>query len=552
MVLTEYLSKETLEELVEGFSCAGTFDLEILSPDGEVIVRSPKVHSDKDDSIDNEAEFIRFELPAEAEIFVGGEHVGTISLRGLWRRSQDSSRTSTVIKDPSNFVQSTVEKQIAISPAAWVELMRDVVVRLCDLSKQVRSRVEELSAMYRMTNTFTEKKDLKEIYQLVAETMVKVTGADACSIRVLNEERTELVIMAAYGLSAKYISKGPILLSESKIDREVVESRKCVYVADERTDERVLYKAQARREGLVSALCVPMIYRGQIEGVIHVYTRRPHQFDWFETSMIQGVASQAAWAIVNARLYHEALQAENIRRQLRLAGDVQRRMIPSQAPKIPGFEISTIYVPCFDLAGDFYDFIELPDGKIGICVADVVGKGVRASLLMSSTRSALRAHANYVRDLPALIKAVNFDLWRESEISDFVTLFYGVIDPTNKTLTYTNAGHEPALYIHEGKIRQLDVGGGVIGISEDAEFSQETITLSSNDVLIIFTDGLPEAINFEDEAFGRERVYAAALEAWSRGDSADAIGKHLLWEMRRFAGLQSRGDDLTLITIKLQ
>ncbi len=197
-------------------------------------------------------------------------------------------------------------------------------------------------------------------------------------------------------------------MRESKIDREVVETRKCIYIADERTDERVLYKAQARREGLVSALCVPMIYRGQIEGVIHVYTRQPHEFDWFETSMIQGVASQAAWAIVNARLYHEALQAENIRRQLRLAGDVQRRMIPSQAPKIPGFEISTIYVPCFDLAGDVYDFIELPDGKIGICVADVVGKGVRASLLMSSTRSALRAHANYVRDLPDLIKVVLF------------------------------------------------------------------------------------------------------------------------------------------------
>jgi len=272
MVLTEYLSKEALEELVDSFSCAGAFELEILSPDGEVLARSPKVHSDKDSSIDKEVEFIRFELPAEAEIFVGGEHVGTISLRGLWRTGRDSSSTSVGVKDSSDLALSAAERQIAISPTAWVELMRDVVVRLCDLSRQVRSRVEELSAMYRMTNTFTEKKDLKEIYQLVAETMVKVTGTDACSIRVFNEERTELVIMAAYGLSAKYISKGPILLSESKIDREVVETRKCVYVADERTDERVLYKAQARREGLVSALCVPMIYRGQIEGVHHHYT----------------------------------------------------------------------------------------------------------------------------------------------------------------------------------------------------------------------------------------------------------------------------------------
>lgn len=550
MDIADYLGKETLERLVDTFSCNGLLDVRILSPEGKVLASPSKVPVGEDTLTGRGGDAaVGLDTPAEAEMFISGEHVGTIALLGFNNPRPDSSNMPAV-KVSRRAVAAG--KQVSISPMVWVELMRDVVVRLCDLSRQVRSRVEELSAMYRMTNAFTERKDIKEIYQLVAETMVKVTGTDACSIRVFNEERTELVVMAAYGLSAKYMSKGPILLSQSRIDREVVEGKKCVYVADERNDERVLYKAQARREGLVSALCAPMIYRGQIEGVIHVYTRRPHQFDWFETSMIQGVASQAAWAIVNARLYHEAVQAESIRRQLRLAGDVQRRMIPSQAPTIPGFEISTIYVPCFDLAGDFYDFIELPGRRVGLCVADVVGKGVRASLLMASTRSVLRVHANYLHDLPDLLKAVNLDIWRESEVGDFVTLFYGVIDPARKTLTYANAGHEPALYIHDGEIHRLDEGGGVIGISENAEFSQGNVVLNRGDVLIIFTDGLPEAINFHDELFGRERIYAAALDAWGRNESADGIGKHLLWEMRRFTGLQRLGDDLTLITIKLQ
>ncbi len=204
MVLTEYLGKETLEELAKGFSCAGALELEILSPSGKVLARSPKVHSNKDSSIDKEEDFIRFELPAEAEIFVGGEHVGTISLLGIRQTEQGSSNGSAVMKGSSGLALPVAEKRIAISPVVWAELMRGVIVRLCNLSKQIRNRVEELSAMYRMTNAFTEKKDIKEIYQLVAETMVKVTGTDACSIRVLNEERTELVMIAAYGLRSTF------------------------------------------------------------------------------------------------------------------------------------------------------------------------------------------------------------------------------------------------------------------------------------------------------------------------------------------------------------
>ncbi|MDY7011343.1 MAG: PP2C family protein-serine/threonine phosphatase, partial [Planctomycetota bacterium] len=297
----------------------------------------------------------------------------------------------------------------------------------------------------------------------------------------------------------------------------------------------------------------PMSYRERIEGIIRVYTRQPHEFDWYETSLIRGVASQAASAVVNARLYHEAVQAENIRRQLRLAGDVQKRMIPASPPDIKGLDIAAIYVPCFELAGDFYDFIRLPGGKLGVCVADVVGKGVRASLLMASTRSSLRAHASHLQDLSEILAAVNRDLWRESEMGDFVTLLFGSLDVQAKTLDYCNAGHEPALLARDGRVRKLTGGGGgVIGMNEKMQFRQKTLSLKSGDVLIIFTDGLPEAINFRDEAFGRERVRAAVLEACRQRRTAKGIGEFVLWEMRRFAGLQTRCDDLTVVTIRLQ
>ncbi len=517
MTLTEYLGAEALSQLAAMFSTAAGSPVRILSPEGELLACTEQVEgAGKPD---------RKNHPTEAKVFVADEHVGTISLDG-----QGDSAEACRLAD----------------------LMRDVVVRLCEQAGQIRSRVEELAAVYRMTAVFTERRDLKEILQLAAETTVKVTGADACSIRAFDEERTELLRMAACGLSSEYISKGPIRLSDSQIDQEVLASGDCVYIADEQTDDRILYKAEAKRENLVSALCVPMSYRERIEGILRVYTRRPHKFDWFETSLIRGVASQAASAVVNSRLYDEAVQAENIRRQLRLAGDVQKRMIPANPPEIKGLDLAAIYVPCFDLAGDFYDFIKLPGGKLGICIADVVGKGVRASLLMAATRSALRAHAAHLSDLSDILTAVNVDLWQESEMGDFVTLLFGSLDMQAKTLTYCSAGHEPALLARGGKVRELTGGSGVIGMDEKMRFRQETLSLKSGDVLIMFTDGLPDATNFQDEAFGRQRIRAAIVEACRQKQTAAEIGKFVLWEMRRFAGLQTRCDDLTLVTIKIR
>ncbi len=514
--LTEYLDAEALEQLAGVFSSAAGSPVRILSPAGEVLACPEQVEWAGSPS---------GPAAVETKVFISGEHVGTISLAG----------------------QADADQTVRLS-----DLMRDVIVRLCEQAGQIRSRVEELGAVYRMTAVFTEHRDLKEILQLAAETMVKITGADACSIRVFNEDRTELLRMAACGLSGEYTSKGPIRLSDSRIDQEVLAEGECVYIADERSDERVLYKAEAKRENLVSALCVPMSYRKRIEGIIRVYTRRPHEFDWFETSLIRGVASQAASAVVNSRLYYEAIQAETLRRHLRLAGDVQKRMIPANPPRIKGVGLAAIYVPCFELAGDFYDFIKLPGGKLGVCVADVVGKGVRASLLMASTRSALRAHATHLSDLSEILTAVNKDLWRESETGDFVTLLFGALDAKNKTLTYCSAGHEPVLLVRDGQVRELTGGSGVLGMDEEMQFQQETLSLKSGDVLVIFTDGLPEAINFQDEVFGRQRVRDAVLEACRQRRTAKGIGKFILWEMRRFTGLQTRCDDLTMVTIKIQ
>jgi len=416
--------------------------------------------------------------------------------------------------------------------------------------KELRTRVEQLTALYRLTAEFTGHKALQDVLDLVTRTVVETMGAKASTIRLLSEDRSELLIQSAANISPEYLDKGPILVTESKIDHLVLNESQAVEIEDLRTDGRVLYPAEAGREGLVSAYCVPMVYKGRTEGVLRVYMDHVHRFDWFERSLAEAIASEAAAAIVNARLYAEAIRGARVQRQLRLAGAVQRRMIPASAPDIEQLDIGTEYVPCFELAGDFYDFIELGPDNLGVAVCDVVGKGVRASLLTASIRASLRAHASYVYELSDVIAHVNRDLCADTGTSDFATLFYGVIDVRTGLLTYVNAGHMPALLVRGGQCSELDTPGGIVGLDPDARWRHESVTLEPGDVLMCYSDGLTDAMNFDDESFGRQRVVSALLNAVGDHDEAQVIAQHVLWEMRRFAGLQKRFDDLTIVTIK--
>jgi serine phosphatase RsbU (regulator of sigma subunit) len=429
-------------------------------------------------------------------------------------------------------------------------LMANVVGGMCERESQLRSRMDELGTLYNLTAEFAGGRSLQEVLDVVARTVVKVLGAKACSIRLLSPDKEELVIKAVVNLSDEYLKKGAILLSESLIDREALAANKPVYIADERSDPRVLYPAEARREGIVSALCAPMVYHGEPEGIIRVYTDRPYEFDWFEASLMQAIAAQAAAAVVNARLNQEAIELATMRRHLAMAAEVQRRMIPKEPPKPKGFDLGAVYIPCYELGGDFYDFIDLPEDNFGVAVCDVVGKGVRASLLMSSVRASLRGHAVNVYEMSLVLDKVNRDLCADSLVSDFATMCYGVLDVDDRRFTYANAGHAPPMLVRDGKLMQMEGGGCLLGVDPSAHYEHQLLMFQPGDVVLMYTDGLTDAMNFEEECFGRQRIEESLLEAVGQGFTAEQIVKHVVWNMRKFAGLTPRFDDTTLVAIR--
>lgn len=517
-VLTDYLPEKTLRNVQDAFSAVAGQAVVICAPDGEPILE-PKTSP---------------EGPIDVPIKLDGEIIGQI-------------RTSK----PAAGSHAGMAMVLQPFHGKLLKLMSNVLIEFCRGTMNRRRRLRQLSVLHRMMAAFNGPHEVQDILDNATKTVGKALKSKACAIRLLSPNGKELIIRAVHSMTPQYLDKRPIPLSESLLDQEILDSEQPLYVEDMRTDPRVLDRESAKREGLVSALCAPLIYKKKRLGVLRVYSGSPRTFDWFESQMLQTIAGGAAAAIAGNRLYNEAVQSFKMKRQLATAGIVQRRMIPQAPPKLDGFDISAIYVPHQELAGDFFDFIDLPEENAGIVICDVVGKGVRASLLMASIRASLRAHASHVYDMSEVLGRVNRDLCAGTVSSDFATMFYGVLNATKKQLAYCCAGHLPPILVRSGRSMDLQSRGGLLGLMEDMDYPIDILNLKPGDVILAYTDGLSEAINFKDEMYGRDRIAKALEFAVAQGYSAESIVKHCVWDMRRFAGLRKRADDLTLVAMKV-
>jgi sigma-B regulation protein RsbU (phosphoserine phosphatase) len=201
------------------------------------------------------------------------------------------------------------------------------------------------------------------------------------------------------------------------------------------------------------------------------------------------------------------------------------------------------------LGGDFYDFIELPDGDLGICIADVSGKGIPAALFMASIRSTLRAYAPTSDDVTRIIRHVNRQMCNDTQIGEFATLFYSVLSTQDRRLVYCNAGHQPPLILRNDRFVELLSGGMALGIRLNEAFECGQTELRPGDLVVMITDGVTDALNFQGLAYGRERLLTSIWK--HRRLDAAQLAAQLHWDVRRFAGLAEQADDITIVVVKV-
>jgi len=428
------------------------------------------------------------------------------------------------------------------------------------MAKKTKKQIERDDLINLLTTLVAGEFSLQEVLDKLAEAAVKIVGVKACSIRLLDEEAGDLKMRSTYGLSEEYRNKGVVSKNDTVV--KAAFAGEAVVLDDMRVDGRVKYKEATIKEGLVSQLTVAMQFKGRGIGVLRLYSPRPKRFYEDDINLARAVASQCAVAITNARLYAEAIEGARMAEQMRLAGIIQRRMIPEKAPLIPGLDIAAAYIPCFDVGGDLYGFLQLDEGSIAVMIADVMGKGIPAAIMMSSFRGAVQAYIETVRDIPAycgnkdteecnkdIINRINKMACDECRDGEFITLFHAAIDVSDMTITYCNCGHEPTVLIREGEIIELEKGGLVLGVDAQAEYEIETVELKDGDSLLFYTDGLIDAANFDGELWGRENLLETAKK-YTAG-SAEQMIKNILRYRRRFVGLARQVDDTSIVVAKV-
>jgi PAS domain S-box-containing protein len=277
-------------------------------------------------------------------------------------------------------------------------------------------------------------------------------------------------------------------------------------------------------------------------------------FIWAKATPLYDSLGNIAGSIESIRDVTEMRRTEETlersKSELRIASDIQRSFLPEHIPPVAGFDLAAISVPAMEVGGDFYDFIPGRDGRLGMVIADVSGKSVPAALFMALSRTIVRANATHHQSGTEILQDANDMISADSRSGMFVTLFYGVLDEKTRNLVYANAGHPPPLLFRSsaGDFVELEVTGIALGVLCKMVYEERRISLSAGDILVLYTDGVTEAINRDMEQYGTKRLGSVVRKAHTL--SAQGIMESILEDISRFSGDQEQFDDITMIVVK--
>ncbi len=299
-------------------------------------------------------------------------------------------------------------------------------------------------------------------------------------------------------------------------------------------------------------LIVPMQLQGKTRGLILLGKRINNQpYTATDIEFVYSVGSLAIISLENKRLFQEALEKQKLEEELDLARDIQKNLFPQSLPKINGVDVSAINISSKQVGGDYYDVIPLGEDRFFIAIADVSGKGFPASLLMANIQAFLQVISKQKMDIQDATELMNNLITENTSDGRFITFFWGLLDIKTKTFTYVNAGHNPPLFIRNKKIQKLEKGGMILGVMKTfMPYEAESINLESNDVLILFTDGVSEAMNSAGEEYSDIKLEKESVELSEK--SASEILNGIKDDVQKFTSGNIQSDDITMIVLKVE
>jgi serine phosphatase RsbU (regulator of sigma subunit) len=433
------------------------------------------------------------------------------------------------------------------------------------LLKEKERRNTELGIINSVQEGLASKLEFHEILELVGTKIREVFNADVIGIAIydLSKGVIELPYMLDHGerfdgLNRPIYGTAQYLLNNSKplLFKHIREIRQFM---EEVGQDNIGGSTQDN-----SHMIVPILTGDHLIGIVDVGTLAEQAFNEQDLQLLQTLANSMSVALENAKLWEqEKLFRKALQRELDIGREIQAGFLPLELPRLEGWEIAASLMSAREVAGDFYDVFELPDGNIGLVIADVCDKGVGAALFMTLFRSLVRAAANLdhyeniqqesqphsTRERLKLSMSLTNDYIAEThgESGMFATLFFGILDPRTGMLAYVNGGHEPPLVTHEGTVRRrLEKTGPAVGVLEKIEFQIAEVELQSGDVFFAFTDGLPDCQNPKGEFFGQERLNALL----PKKASADEFVHIFETDLHQYVAGATQFDDITMLAVR--
>ncbi|HUV31889.1 MAG TPA: SpoIIE family protein phosphatase [Acidobacteriota bacterium] len=419
-----------------------------------------------------------------------------------------------------------------------------VAIDNAHLYREVKREAFERHALYEIGKKLSSSLELDELLREILDSLRQVVSFDSGGVFLIDPETGDMKSIYAVGYDPTRQDSLQLKIGQGLIGN-VATTGQPVIVPDVSSNDQYVEAEAATRSEIV----VPIKVDDRMIGVLNLESRQLNAYDHRSLVLMEAFASQAAISLERARLHESILQARKLEEQLNIAREIQRSFLPKSDPVFPGYDICGTNISSGQVGGDYYDFVRIVDGHLGLVIGDVSGKGMAAALIMAAYRASLIAEIRNNYSIRTICTKVNSLMCESLEPGNFVTSVYGVLDFRNHILTFANCGHNPPVLLRQtGAIEYLREGGPVMGVAQLSTYEERAFLVNPGDTCVLYTDGVTEVFDGDGNEFGLERL-VDVIRSNSAGSAAD-IKAAILEAVRRFASPEHVFDDLTLLIFK--
>jgi serine phosphatase RsbU (regulator of sigma subunit) len=412
---------------------------------------------------------------------------------------------------------------------------------------RLKSSVEELSILNDIATAISSTQSLNQITNLIVSKCVKYLHSEQGAIQLFDEQDIIKPFHTMIRVRDNEDNQDSLRF-DKQISDSMLMNRKPLLINEFKRQEEISLQENSVLK-IRSLLSVPMIIKGKMIGILTLFNKTKGEgFTESDQRLLSIIAAQSANVIENSRLFEGEKKLILIQQEIQVSSEIQKKLLPQEVPSIDGYDIYATNIPAKEVGGDYYDFIKISDTKTAIALGDVSGKGLPAAMLMANLQATLRGQLLFCSCAKDCIKRANNLLYKSTDLSKFVTLFFGIINTENNTLTYCNAGHNVPIFLQQDRKIELDKGGIILSWIENTNYDEEEISFENKSILVIFSDGVTEAMNTKEEEYGEERLLKLIKD--NSLLNSEQLTKKILEDVNGFTSGAPQSDDITLLIVK--